>query len=182
PRRSTSTFATIPTRRATKSERGVSARSAWPASPPRSRRRPITPPACACASCRSRSKSCCEVEDTHSNPLHARPRVQINLDIMNAGELLTRWTVRGAVSLYLLALVVRYCAAVRPAWLRTARWLWTAGYVALVIHVFCAFQFFHHWSHAAAYAATARQTEQVVGLNWGGGLYVNYAFMAVWGA
>ena len=95
---------------------------------------------------------------------------------------MTRWTVRGAVSLYLLALVVRYCAAGSPDWLRTARWFWTAGYVALLIHVFCAFQFFHHWSHAAAYAATARQTEQVVGLNWGGGLYVNYAFMAVWGA
>src|SRR4051812_10541519 len=40
------------------SARGASARSAWPVWPQRSRRRPITPPACACANCRSRSKIC----------------------------------------------------------------------------------------------------------------------------
>jgi hypothetical protein len=28
--------------------------------------------------------------------------------------------------------------------------------------------------------ATARQTEAVVGVNWGGGVYVNYAFVLAW--
>ena len=32
----------------------------------------------------------------------------------------------------------------------------------------------------AAIAHTARQTAALTGLNWGGGLYVNYAFIALW--
>lgn len=38
----------------------------------------------------------------------------------------------------------------------------------------------HAWSHEAAIAATARQTRTVYGVNWGGGVFVNYAFVAVW--
>ena len=38
----------------------------------------------------------------------------------------------------------------------------------------------HAWSHEAAIAATARQTLAVYGVNWGGGVFVNYAFVAVW--
>jgi hypothetical protein len=58
--------------------------------------------------------------------------------------------------------------------------MWTAGCLALLLHLVCAFQFYHHWSHAAAYEATARQTAEVVGLAWGGGLFANYAFAALW--
>ncbi len=36
------------------------------------------------------------------------------------------------------------------------------------------------WSHAAAYAHTATQVAAGVGLNWGGGIYANYAFTALW--
>ena len=38
----------------------------------------------------------------------------------------------------------------------------------------------HGWSHGAALEATARQTSDMFGLNWGGGVYVNYVFAAVW--
>jgi hypothetical protein len=51
-----------------------------------------------------------------------------------------------------------------------------------LLHTACAFQFYHHWSHRAAYEATARQTAEVVGLSWGGGLYANYVFAALWAA
>jgi hypothetical protein len=61
-----------------------------------------------------------------------------------------------------------------------ARWLWTLGCVLLWIHVGCAFQFQHHWSHAVAYAHTAEQTAAMTGINWGGGLYFNYLLMLVW--
>ena len=60
------------------------------------------------------------------------------------------------------------------------RLLWTAACVLLWIHVACAFQYAHHGSHAEAYAHTARQTEQVVGLDWGGGIYFNYLLMVLW--
>jgi hypothetical protein len=101
---------------------------------------------------------------------------------MDSGELLTRWTVRLALSLYVFSLCLRLLSRGRRSWLACARLAWTAGYLAFLVHVACAFHFYHHWSHAAAYEATARQTEEVVGQPWGAGLYANYAFAVVWGA
>jgi hypothetical protein len=99
---------------------------------------------------------------------------------LDTSELLTRWSVRLALALYALALLRRWSSQGRRASLAAARWLWTAGCLAFLFHVFCAFQFYHHWSHADAYAVTARRTAEVVGWQWGGGLYANYAFALVW--
>src|SRR5262245_8871134 len=99
---------------------------------------------------------------------------------MASGELLTRWTVRLALAIYVAALAIRILAHGRQSRLDLARVLWSAGCIAFLLHVACAFQFFHEWSHAAAYAETARQTAEVVGIDWGGGLYANYAFAVVW--
>jgi hypothetical protein len=89
-------------------------------------------------------------------------------------ELLTHWTVRVAMALYVASLATRLRF---PTWSRLA---WTAGCLAYLLHVACAFEFFHHWSHGEAYTFTAKQTKAVVGLDWGGGLYVNHAFTFVW--
>jgi hypothetical protein len=94
---------------------------------------------------------------------------------MSAGEALTRWTVRVALILYLLGLIGR-----RLGTPRAARLAWSAGCAAFLVHVVCAFHSYHDWSHAAAEAATARDTAQVVGIDWGGGLYLNYAFALIW--
>jgi hypothetical protein len=99
---------------------------------------------------------------------------------MDTGELLTRWTARLAMSLYVLALAGRGTAWGRRTCLGLGRWIWTAGCFIFLLHLVCAFHFFHHWSHAEAYAAIARQTAEVVGLDWGGGLYLNYVFTLVW--
>jgi hypothetical protein len=101
---------------------------------------------------------------------------------MLPGELLTRWTVRVAVAGYVLGLVLRATAAGRRPRVARARLFWTAGCLAFLLHVAFAFQFYHNWSHQAAYEATARQTAEVVGLDWGGGLYANYVFAALWTA
>src|SRR5262245_53802286 len=58
--------------------------------------------------------------------------------------------------------------------------LWTAGSLAAALHVATAFQVRHGWSQASALEETARQTEELLGFRFGGGLYVNYAFLAVW--
>jgi len=52
--------------------------------------------------------------------------------------------------------------------------------MALLAHFICAFQFYHAWSHASAYNETARQTSEVFGINWGGGLFINYAVAILW--
>jgi hypothetical protein len=95
---------------------------------------------------------------------------------VETGELLTRWAVRLSVALYVLALALRLVGR----WPRLARAAWTVGALALVVHVGCAFHFYHGWSHAAAYADTARRTAEVTGLDWGGGLYANHAFALLW--
>src|SRR5262249_21730004 len=50
----------------------------------------------------------------------------------------------------------------------------------LLTHVAFAFHYYHGWSHTAAYRETARQTAEVVGLDWGGGLFINYILIAAW--
>ena len=55
-----------------------------------------------------------------------------------------------------------------------------AGLVLAFVHTALAMGGVHGWSHARATSATAVQTEAVYGLAWGGGVYVNYAFLAAW--
>ena len=90
------------------------------------------------------------------------------------GELLTRWTVRIAMAFYVVGLASRGYSP------KGSRLAWTIGCGFYLLHVVCAFEYYHHWSHADAFAATARQTVAAVGIDWGGGLYVNYAFTLVW--
>jgi len=95
--------------------------------------------------------------------------------MVESGEWLTRGTVWLALTLY-----VGSQMAARAPHSATARWLNALGCVAFVAHVACAFAFYHHWSHSAAYADTAQQTAKLTGWNSGFGLYVNYFFAAVW--
>lgn len=99
---------------------------------------------------------------------------------MPPGELLTRWSVRLAVALYVAAIFTLMAGRGRPSWDRRARWFWTAGLAVFLVHVGCAFHYFHGWSHAAAWRDTARQTAELTGWDWGGGLWFNYVFAALW--
>ncbi|MGE0130202.1 MAG: hypothetical protein AB7U82_19120 [Blastocatellales bacterium] len=68
----------------------------------------------------------------------------------------------------------------RRSWDAVARMAWTVGCVSLLVHVACAFHFYHNWNQASAYRETARQTAEVTGLDWGGGLFINYALIIGW--
>ena len=59
---------------------------------------------------------------------------------------------------------------------RSAPIAWTAGLIFYLLHVFFAFDAFYEWSHHLAMETTARETAEVVGLESGLGLWVNYAF------
>jgi hypothetical protein len=67
----------------------------------------------------------------------------------------------------------------RQQW-RRARIASALGLSAYLVHVWCAFEYFYHWSHEYAYRETARQTAELFGVEWGGGLWLNYLFTAVW--
>jgi hypothetical protein len=64
-----------------------------------------------------------------------------------------------------------------PAW----AWpVWSAGALVCVVHALLAFGVRYGWTHERAVSATAEQTAAVYGIRWGGGVYVNYVFLAVW--
>lgn len=97
---------------------------------------------------------------------------------VDTAEWMTRGTVWLALSFYVAAEMAM--AFERKTTGRAGRWLNAIGIGIFLLHVVCAFHFYHHWSHAVAYADTARQTAEFSGRNWGGGLYVNYLFTLVW--
>src|SRR5262245_58915576 len=94
---------------------------------------------------------------------------------MISGASLTIWCARLAFFLYAGALAAWITR--RP---RAASACWTAGLLVFLVHVAAAFHFYHHWSHAAAYQDTVRQTSELLGIEAGSGLYWNYVFTAVW--
>ena len=101
------------------------------------------------------------------------------LSVSTIGQELTLWTVRLAVIGYVIALSLLLLDRKRQL-LDAARLIWSVACGLYVIHVICAFQFYHNWSHAEAYQHTADRTREVIGLNWGGGIYFNYLFTLYW--
>jgi hypothetical protein len=99
---------------------------------------------------------------------------------MSSGELLTRITIWLALAGYAIGAAVYLLSRGRRRWDVVARAAWTAGCIGLLVHVVCAYHFYHNWSQAAAYRETARQTAEVTGIEWGGGLFINYALIAGW--
>ena len=82
-----------------------------------------------------------------------------------------------ATALWAAAEVARM---VRPHAVEPGRQLWTAAVALAWLHAALAFGAVYGWSHRTAVLATARQTAAVTGLDWGGGLYVNYLFLIAW--
>lgn len=106
--------------------------------------------------------------------------------VSDVEELIIRWTVRLSVACYLAFVFV----SIGPKKsgpkksdgqrAKTARLLWTAGLLFFLAHLATSFGFFHDWSHVSAVEHTAEQTEAVVGIHWGGGVYFNYLFALIW--
>jgi len=92
------------------------------------------------------------------------------------GAELTRWSARLVAACWVGWLIL----SVAGASASKRRLLWTAGLFGQLGHVFCAFHFIHHWSHAEAVLHTARLTERVTGWGFGQGVWVNYAFTLTW--
>ena len=99
---------------------------------------------------------------------------------MSSAEFLTRSTIWISILSYAVGCVVFAMASRQTQLDRWVRLAWTIGCAALILHFICAFQFFHSWSHESAYVDTARQTAAVFRINWGGGLFINYAVASLW--
>ncbi|MBX9599622.1 MAG: hypothetical protein K2X35_01415 [Bryobacteraceae bacterium] len=89
------------------------------------------------------------------------------------GDPLILWTVR-------LSLIAAFAAGVQHLRGRPFRALWTVAFALYLAHVAAAFHYRHNWSHFAALADTARQTRELTGFDYGGGLWWNYGVTALW--
>jgi len=95
------------------------------------------------------------------------------------GVLLTKWTIRLALVGY-VAYVTGGLSRLNMRWPRTALAIWTLSCFLFTVHVACAFQFFHQWSHAVALRFTAECTKQLLGVEFGNGIYFSYLFLVLW--
>ncbi len=103
--------------------------------------------------------------------------------ILEFNEATILWTARFALILYLLRGWVDFRAWRTGTSQRSAtlgRQFWTLGCCCFLAHVLSAFAVVHNWSHAHAYEHTAQRTADVIGIHWGGGIYVNHAFTVFW--
>lgn len=100
---------------------------------------------------------------------------------MNFESWLIVWSIRLSMLLFVTTLLTRLVAPKAMASHASIKLLWTAGFALFVVHVLASFHFVHHWSHSAAYEATAKQTGQLLGIEFGGGVYFNYLFLIAWG-
>jgi hypothetical protein len=101
---------------------------------------------------------------------------------MDFGDLLVRSSVRLAMLCYAGVLLGSILGRHAPATTSGSRWLWTLGCGLYWVHVLSAFAFYHHWSHAHAFADTAARTQAAIGFEFGYGIYVNHLFTLVWTA
>jgi hypothetical protein len=99
---------------------------------------------------------------------------------MEIGELLIRSSVRLAMICYAGVLVGSVLGRHAPGTTPASRRWWTLACVLYWGHVLSAFAFYHHWSHAHAFADVAAQTQAALGVEFGWGLYVNHLFTLVW--
>lgn len=92
------------------------------------------------------------------------------------GHLLTAATIHLSLLSYLLATVCWVTFRRGTAY----RSLWTAGCVFLLTHAICAFHFYLGWSHSAAVSLTADQTNEMLGFQFGEGIWFSYLLLVVW--
>ena len=95
-------------------------------------------------------------------------------------DAIIRWTARVFVGCYIGRILVDLAGRRDPRSQRFARWTWTIGCVFLFVHMAAAFHGVHDWSHGAAHDHVLKRTKELTGVATGAGLYVNYAFAALW--
>lgn len=101
---------------------------------------------------------------------------------MKPSDLLISWTIRLSMLLLFVVFALQMQRKSGPRMGLWLKYLWTASFAICALHVLAAFHFVHHWSHNAAYLATAEDTRKKLGIAYGAGVYFNYLFLAVWGA
>jgi hypothetical protein len=97
-------------------------------------------------------------------------------------EFFIQWSIRVSIILVYARLLFRLWHGT-PAQLdqRSREYqFWFTGFLFFVLHVFLSFHFVHHWQHSDAWNRTATETEDLIGIRSGYGIWANYLMLAFW--
>ncbi len=88
------------------------------------------------------------------------------------------WAIRIALGLMVLVFAMEIRG--RTSTDRSTASMWLVGALLSLCHSLGSLATFHQGSQSKAFEATAQQTEELLGVGFGAGLFVNYAFVTVW--
>jgi hypothetical protein len=97
---------------------------------------------------------------------------------LSLGQIASLWSIRLAMLCLFGVLAVEIYTRQRARGAVAAAWL--AGALLAVCHSLGALITFHNFSQSEAFESTAQQTQALIGVRVGVGLYVNYLFVGVW--
>ncbi len=100
---------------------------------------------------------------------------------MELSQLIVAWSIRLSMLLFALYFGIRWISQPGRVPSLGVKLLWTVSFLLFVLHVVAAFHFVHHWSHERAFEATRQETRELIGWEFGYGVYFNYAFLLIWG-
>jgi hypothetical protein len=94
-----------------------------------------------------------------------------------------QWSIRASVILVYGRLLYRLWRGTPAQTNQRCReyYIWLAGYLFFVLHVCLSFHFVHHWLHSDAWNRTANETENLIGIRNGYGIWANYLMLVLWG-
>ena len=100
-----------------------------------------------------------------------------------AADFLIQWSIRVSVIMVYSRLIYRLWQgnSEQTHQHRHEYYLWLAGFLLLVLHVGLSFHFVHHWHHSNAWNRTATETENLIGVRRGDGIWANYLMLTLWG-
>ncbi len=88
--------------------------------------------------------------------------------------------VRGSAWLVVACYVLSLVLEIRRTRPQIAKAVWAIGAVVLFAHILWTLLAVHHGRLHEAFEHTADQTERVIGVRIGAGLYVNFAMLLIW--
>ncbi|MDE0866326.1 MAG: hypothetical protein OSA98_21305 [Rubripirellula sp.] len=93
-----------------------------------------------------------------------------------------QWTIRGSLLLAYSRWLYRLWSprAITASPSRLDCWLWGFAFGLFAVHICLSFHWVHNWRHTDAWLQTATETEAVVGIRRGDGIWANYAMIAIW--
>ena len=101
-------------------------------------------------------------------------------DVNQFGVFINSWTIRASMICMVTVLFWLSRNSKETHGSAVLRFTWLLGSLFALAHLMAAMGFYHHWSHANAVAHTAEQTNALLGVAVGGGVYFNYLFVVVW--